>query len=178
MTKLGTQRYWISAPLSQYRPLRLWWLILRNAARAVAAQRRLQANVRRFGQRHQRGLVVERHIPGDRFERERAVHRPALEVNVIQFASEPRGNRALASARWTINGDNQFARFVCRVFAHCRSKIVHACFVVPTLRRPRGTPSRCYSDEQASCPSTCHSDARAQPDRRNPRSSGFGKGTT
>src|SRR6059058_3513918 len=39
-----------------------------------------------------------------------AVHRPAFEVDIAEFASEPRSNGALPGARRTVNGDDKFAR--------------------------------------------------------------------
>src|ERR1019366_803032 len=54
-------------------------------------------------------FVVKRGVPLDRPERQRAVHRPALQVHIAEFARQTGSDRALARSGWAVYGDDEFA---------------------------------------------------------------------
>ena len=96
--------------------------------RPISAEGRLQLDTRGLGELKQSWFIIKGSVVLDGLQGEGPVHCPALQVDVIELAREPRGNRALARARRAIYGDDQFSgRMVVRgVGAHRERKIVHA----------------------------------------------------
>ena len=53
-------------------------------------------------QLNQGGFIVERSVPLDCLERQRAIHGPAFQIHVAQFAGQARGDGAFAIAADTV----------------------------------------------------------------------------
>ena len=64
-------------------------------------------------------FIFKRDVPFDGLKPQGAVHRPAFEVDIAEFAGEPGSNGALPGASRTINGDDKFAR---GGFAHSENR--------------------------------------------------------
>src|SRR5437588_5247230 len=75
----------------------------------MAADGALKSDARILRHLQQRSFVVERSVSLDRLERQRSIHRPALQVHVAEFARQAGSDRALARSGWAVNGDDQFA---------------------------------------------------------------------
>src|SRR5438105_2211888 len=76
---------------------------------AMAADGALKSDARILRHLHQRSFVVERSVPLDRLERQRSIHRPALQVHVAEFARQAGSDGALARSGWAVDGDDYFA---------------------------------------------------------------------
>src|ERR1700674_4705451 len=76
---------------------------------AMAADGALKSNVRILRHLQQRSFVVERSVALNRPQRQSAVHRPALQVDVAEFARQAGSDGALARSGGTVNGDDEFA---------------------------------------------------------------------
>jgi hypothetical protein len=76
---------------------------------AVSAYRGLELNARFLREFYQRGFVVKRYVVIDGLQRQSAVHRPALQVDIAKLARQAGGDRALARARRAVDGNDQFA---------------------------------------------------------------------
>ena len=73
---------------------------------------RAQLDVRIPRQRDKTRLVVHRHLPLERLQRQRAVHRATVEIHIPQnFGNTPR-DAALPRAGRAVNGDGEFLHFV------------------------------------------------------------------
>src|SRR5882762_6773954 len=75
----------------------------------MAADGALESNARILRHLQQRSFVVERSVSLDRLERQRSIHRPALQVHVAEFARQAGSDRALARSGWAVDGDDKFA---------------------------------------------------------------------
>src|ERR1700730_7285362 len=75
----------------------------------MAADGTLEGNARILRHLQQRSSVVDRSVPLDRPQRERSIHRPALQVHVAEFARQAGSDRALARSGRAVDGDNEFA---------------------------------------------------------------------
>src|ERR1700693_721036 len=75
----------------------------------MAADGALESNARILRHLQKRSFVVERSVPLDRPQRQRSIHRPALQVHVAEFARQTGSDGALARSGWAVNGDDEFA---------------------------------------------------------------------
>jgi hypothetical protein len=75
----------------------------------IAADGALEGNARFLRHLQQRSFVVKRRVPLDRAERQRAIHRSALQVHISEFARQAGSDGALAGSGWTVDGNDKFA---------------------------------------------------------------------
>ena len=73
---------------------------------AVSAHGGFNLDARFFGELGESVLVIERHVPLNGLQRQRAVHGAAFEIHIAQFAGQARGDGALSGARGAVDGDD------------------------------------------------------------------------
>ena len=57
------------------------------------------------GERFELRLVVGRNAAMDCFQRERAIHRAAVEIEIVEFEGDATGDTALSGTGRAVNGD-------------------------------------------------------------------------
>src|SRR6185312_6833503 len=105
----------------------------------IALSLRLQRHPRVLGEIHQHCLIIKRQIVLNGLQRQRAVHRPGLQVQEPEFPCQVRCQRALARARRPVNRNH-------RALANhpaLRCCLTHALQLLLRLRpRPSLRPAR------------------------------------
>ncbi len=90
----------------KFPPKQAAWYIMQDA---IAADGGLKSNARTLGELQQGVFVIKRRVPFDGPQRQRAVHRSAFQVHVIEFAGQAGGDGALAGSGGAVYGNDEFA---------------------------------------------------------------------